>query len=273
MGWKYYNHAMIPDCAPHEPVDTTPIDDGSLWNTAGSPLLARWTSDFDCGYEANWWYCLKDTPFDIAALPSKKRYEINKGKKNFTVKEIEPVQNTEGILAVQRNAWASYPEEYRPMFDESKLRTDIQEWCSYRVFGAFSVETNELCAYACLIEHQSWVDFAVLKANPASEKLAVNAAIVAGICEFYSDRLSREFYICDGERNVVHQTYFQDYLIKYFDFRRAYCKLNISYRAAVSIAVGCLYPFRNMIHRHNKSKLFSKIDAVLLMEEISRTGK
>jgi hypothetical protein len=66
-GWKYYNHAMIPTTAPHEIPDLTPIKSGSIWNRLreGMPLLARWTSDFDCGYETEWWYCIKDSPFDI----------------------------------------------------------------------------------------------------------------------------------------------------------------------------------------------------------------
>ncbi len=65
MSWKYYKHAMIPDCAPHEIVDTTPIEDGSIWSSLGEnykPFFARWTSDFDCNHETNWWYCIKDTP-------------------------------------------------------------------------------------------------------------------------------------------------------------------------------------------------------------------
>lgn len=54
-GWKYYNHAVIPASAPHEMPDISPIIDGSIWEIEGAPLLARWTTDFDCGYQTNWW--------------------------------------------------------------------------------------------------------------------------------------------------------------------------------------------------------------------------
>lgn len=53
-GWKYYNHAMIPTTAPHKEVDTTPVKDGSIFEIKEKPILARWTSDWDCGYETNW---------------------------------------------------------------------------------------------------------------------------------------------------------------------------------------------------------------------------
>lgn len=77
------------DGAPHEKVNLKPIGDGSIWKLQEKVLLARWTSEFDCSYETNWWYIIKDTPFDIANMKAKRRYEINKGLKNFDVLEIK----------------------------------------------------------------------------------------------------------------------------------------------------------------------------------------
>lgn len=51
--WKYYNHAMIPITAPHEEVDIQCIKDKSIWKENKNALFARWTSDFDCGYETS----------------------------------------------------------------------------------------------------------------------------------------------------------------------------------------------------------------------------
>ena len=80
-GWRYYNHAVVPTCAPHENANLSPIIDGSIWSIKGA-LLARWTSEFDCEQETNFWYIIKDCPFDISSLKAKRRYEINKGLKN-----------------------------------------------------------------------------------------------------------------------------------------------------------------------------------------------
>lgn len=38
-GWRYYNHAAIPTCAPHEEPDTGPIDSGSIWTNLGGGVL------------------------------------------------------------------------------------------------------------------------------------------------------------------------------------------------------------------------------------------
>lgn len=236
----------------------------------GIPLLARWTSDFDCGYETNWWYCIKDTPLDIDALKSKRRYEINKGKKNFDVRLIDPVPYVEDIIDIQKKAWDTYPESYRPVSNPEKLRTEIVTWKKFRVFGAFGVQDRRIHAYAYLNENDSWANFTVLKADPQYERLAVNAAMVAGICEYYADRLGKNFYICDGERNTVHETSFQDYLIKYFDFRRAYCKLNLAYRKPCGLFVNMIYPFKKNIEKRKDKAFWNRVNAILSMEQLSR---
>lgn len=34
-GWRYYNHAVIPTCAPHEQPNLKPLKDGSVWKIGG----------------------------------------------------------------------------------------------------------------------------------------------------------------------------------------------------------------------------------------------
>ncbi len=92
--------------------------------------------------------------------------------------------------------------------------------------------------------------------------------MVAGILEYYSNRLEKGFYINDGSRTIRHETAFQDYLEKYFGLRKAYCKLNIKYKFPVNLAVKILYPFRNRISK--ESKVGSLVSTVLQMEEIKR---
>ena len=39
-GWRYYNHAVVPSCAPHETPDVAVINDGTIWKcTWGGVLL------------------------------------------------------------------------------------------------------------------------------------------------------------------------------------------------------------------------------------------
>ena len=77
--WRYYNHAMIPTTAPSDNADMGELYGKRFWNENRKALLARWTTDWDCGYETNWWYCIKDTPVVLEELGKQPRKDIRKG--------------------------------------------------------------------------------------------------------------------------------------------------------------------------------------------------
>lgn len=270
-GWKYYNHAMIPTTAPHKEVDTTPVKDGSIFEIKEKPILARWTSDWDCGYETNWWYVIKDTPFDISALKSKKRYEINRGCKNFTVKEINPSEYQEDIYKVTKSAYETYPESYRPHIAHDEFIAEVCGWDFYKTYGAFSVEDNLLCGYACLIRDGSYIDFCMMKAIPEREKLGLNAAMVYMILTDQEEFLKNGGYICDGARSIQHETAFQDYLENKFEFRKAYCHLHIVYSSKYKTVINVAYRMRKVLKKLDSISFVRKMNALLKMEEISRS--
>jgi len=267
-GWKYYNHAVIPTVPPHEKPDTKPIENGDVWKIDRRILLARWTSEFDCEHETEWWYVIKDTPLDINALKSKRRYEINKGKKHFAIRTIEPKEYVEELLKITIAAYEGWPEKYRPIVDPEEFRKQINSWDDYIVFGAFGKEDEQLCGYAQLIDYGSYVEFCTLRTVPDAEKFAVNAAVVCGILDFFGTRFGDGFYINDGQRAILHETAFQDYLVKYFGFRKAFCRLNIQYRGVWGTLVKILYVYRRFINPD--SKIGSRIFGILKMEEIRR---
>ena len=270
-GWKYYNHAAITTLAPHETPDTAPIEDGSIWKIEGSPLLARWTTDFDSSDETNWWYIIKETPFDINALKAKRRYEINKGIKNFEVKEFEPKEYAEELYAVQVAAFSAYPKKYRPTVNKENFLSSVQAWNSYVCIGAFERESGRLCGYALLSKKsETYVAFNVMKSNPECEKNGVNAALVEGVLRYFNHFLENGGYICDGERSINHETAFQNYLEKYFGFRKAYCKLHITYNPKINWLVKLLYPIRKLMMKFDGISKVHQLNAVLRMEEIVR---
>lgn len=236
----------------------------------GGGILARWTSDFDCKEETEWWYVIKDAPFCISDLKAKRRYEITKGNNNFYVKSIDPKEYREELYRVTLEAYSAYPKSYRPTIDHDKFVSSIDNWDIYYTFAAFSKEDNTVCGYALLRDFEGHVEFNVLKTKPSCEKKSINAAIVNFILEYFEFELLHGKYICDGERSVLHETAFQNYLEKYFGFRKAYCKLHIKYRFGIGFIVRCLYPVRGLIAKGN-NKLMKQISSVLRMEEIARS--
>ncbi|MBU5680968.1 hypothetical protein [Blautia sp. MSJ-9] len=180
---------------------------------------------------------------DIAVLKSKRRYEINKGKKNFEVKRINPSEYIEELYHVMICALESWPEKYRPNIQKNIFEKDIAKWERDIVYGGFNRETNELCGFAYLKEYSRHLDFNVLRVKPEAERNGINAAMVAGILEDNRMKLEKGIYINDGSRSIRHETAFQDYLEKYFGFRKAYCKLHILYRFPLNVMVKILFPF------------------------------
>ena len=242
---------------------------GKMSARGGALFLARWTTDWDCGYDTGWWHCIKDSAFDIYAINQNYRYKIRKGSKQFEVKQIAPLQYEEELYSVQAAAFSAYPTAYRPSVNYDAFIKSIEGWKKSITFGAFFKETGRLCGYAQIIDHGSYLSLSVQKTDPAYEKYQINAAIVYQILQDYDERLRNGAYLCDGERNIMHETAFQDYLEKYFGFRKAFCKLNIAYSPKIKWAVSILYPFRKMLSKID-IKLFKQITAVLKMEEIVR---
>lgn len=278
-GWKYYNHAAVPTCAPHEIPDLTPINDGRIWKIGGVPLFARWTDHYDCKEETEWWYCILDSPFDISKLKSNRRYKINKGNRLFEVKEIKPLDYRDELMRVQIAAFSAYPEKYRPIVDREdfyiylkKCNDEIQEGKSL-FYGAFFKETNELCGYHIVSLGNGFRGCNVLKTDPEFEKYQINAALVYKWVTDAEEFIKAGGYLQNGTRTINHETAFQDYLEYYFGFRKAYCRLRIKYRPFMRVMIVVLRFFQNMLEKHDNVGIIHSINAVLKMDEIVREKK
>ena len=95
------------------------------------------------------------------------------------------------------------------------------------------------------------------------EKNGVNFALVYGIVNYFQEKIEKGAYLSDGARNVLHETNFQEFLIKYFEFRRAYCILNIKYRGFMALLIKLLYPLRKILRK-------GKVGALLKLDGWSR---
>lgn len=264
-GWKYYNHAAIPNCYPHKEADITPVNSGAIWKLNRKILFARWITDFDCGCKTDFWACILDRPFDIGKLKAKHRYEINKGNRNFYCKRLN-VDNIGEMYSVYIESLEGYNGKIKPLSKQAF----IQKWKHYfdykkvLLLGAFERETDMLCGYACCMDYGKYIPISSMKTRVSKERNGVNFALVYGICKYYEDKLQKGSYLFDGWRNLLHDTEFQPWLEKYFQFRKAYCILHIEYRKPLNILINILYPFRKIV-------LGKKLRAVLCMEECKRS--
>lgn len=269
-GWKYYNHAALPEGAPHEEPNLEVVKKGLIWKMGGHPVLARWITDWDCEHKTEWWYCIKDTPYEIESIKRDYRYKIRKGLKNFNIKKVDCKKEAENIFNIQLKVWENYPDQYRPVIrSEEKEIEGIKKW-SYITYGAYN-EEGSLCGFLCMSDMQIFYDLTMQKALPEFEKYQINAALLARMLEDLNDDIANGKYICDGSRNILHKTQFQEYLEKYFGFRKAYCTLHIKYRFPLNMVISILYPFRRVMERYEGKKFLGKLCGLLRMEKIQRS--
>ena len=271
-GWTYYNHAAIPTVYPHEMSDLAPIESGDIWKLGREEnkktYFARWTENWDIGHETNFWACILDKEFDIDKIKAKRRYEITKGNRYFYTAPVTHDKLPE-MYDVYVESLKGYEKKQVPEEKESFVsgwEKSIDDPITL-VLGAFDRETDRLCGFAFCLKHGKYIPISSFKTRVSEEKRNVNFALMYGICEYYREDLKRGAYLCDGWRNVLHDTEFQDWLIKYFEFRRAYCILHIKYKPWLKVIVNILYPVRKCFKR------VKSVYGVLRMEEFVRADK
>jgi len=270
-GWRFYNHAAVPDCLPHEPVDITPIKDKRIWKLSDSagktPLLAQWTEDFDCDHETTWWYVIKDAPFVLEELPSKERKSIRQALRKCRVEKIRWEDHLEGLYACYKAAFSRYETAGKPRTVEefyAQCMGSSEEW-----WAGFDAETNMLLGYITTDVYDHCVAIVSLKFDPAFAKRQVCDALYCTVLDHYLNQCQKR-YVSSGARNVNHISNTQEYKIRRFGYRKAYCRLCIAYRPGVRLIISVLYIFRKLLRKFDKIRGIHLINAVLLMEEIRR---
>lgn len=228
---------------------------------------------FDCKMKTEWYYIIKDDHLKIDKLKAKLRYEINKGNKNFKTNIINPLLCFDNIFNVFIEAYSAYPEKYRPKLIKNTFEVQIHQMVEkgYVFIGEFDRIDNKMVGVAVLECSGDYINYRMHKVLPEQEKRAVNAALVSGVLSYYETGEYK--YIVDGERAIKHETGFQNYLIKYFGFRKAYCKLNILYNPLFKLLVNILYPFREILVKFKNNSLLYNVYCVLEQERIRRSLK
>lgn len=267
QGWQYYNYAAIPTTPPHISPNLKPIESGEIWSLDGTPYLVRYTTDFDCEQATDWWYIIKRTPYDIDTLPTKKRKHIRQARKKCEAHKIDQNDYLEELWEVYDAAFSRYVNakntETKEQF-KKKLASDHNSV----YWGSFDRASGRLIGYMCCREYEDYVNINVAKYHPEYFNLQASDALNDTVLEYYLNQ-EQKAYICKGERSILHITDTQNYAIRNFGFKKAYCQLHIKYNKKIEWVVKLLYPFRKIIKKVS-IPIAQKVNAILVMEEIVR---
>ena len=270
--WKYYNHAAISSLSPHEEPNLEPIKDGSIWHIEGKkPLLVRYTTDWDCGYDTGWWYLIKDAPFDIESLSKNSRKHIRGAFRKVYIKEVDPSNCVDDLYECYHQAFLKYKQA-----DNESSFENFKQGCLYsskngiEYWAGFSLESNKMIGYMTVAPYDCWAEIQTAKFHPEFLNLRVSDALYATVLENYLNKLGMR-YVCSGSRSINHVTNTQEYKESHFGYRKCYCKLHIVYRQPLKLIVYLAYPFRRLISiLGDKFGAAHHLSAILKMEKIAR---
>jgi hypothetical protein len=269
--WEYYNHALVPTTPPHVDPDTSWMKDRKMWKElAGGkyPLFARWTTEFDCKYETNWWYIIREAPFEFEKLGKHAKKHIRQALRKCIVKKVCANECTEELFQVYEEAYQRYKNaDNQISYDQFKKGIQDEETVEY--WAGYDLN-DRMIGYLAVIENGSCMEISVAKFSPQYMNLRVSDALYYTVLEYYLNKLGKK-YVSSGQRSINHLTNTQEYKIETFGFHKAYCRMHIKYNFGVGWVIRLLYPFRNLFRILEKVTVVHQLLGVLKMEEIYRT--
>jgi hypothetical protein len=262
--WYYYQGALLPRVPPHYEVNLTSKEQKELLKKSKA-LFLRYTNEWDRD-GGEFWYVIKDKKEGLDSYKSKIRNQIKKGLNNCIVKKVDKEIIADSGYEVYKEAFNGYNTFHKPIpedrFKKSILSSNDEFWAVYD-------KEDILIAYGNNFIEESVCQYNSMKFNPNYLKLYPSYALIYEMNSYYLNEMNI-LYVNDGARSIAHNTNIQDFLIQKFNFRRAYCRLNVVYRKDIDILIKLLYPLRKLIYIFNNN-IFDKISILLKQEEIRRS--
>ena len=214
---------------PKYPPHLIQISESEAFNqlSHSNALFIRWTSDWDCGYPTEWWYCIKDNGIGLDKLTSKQRYRVKKGINNSIITRCSNInyELCEEICDCAIKAFSDYPSIYRPKIDRKAFVNGMLS-SKGDLWICRSRDDGVLCGYSICYVKNDYVELSQVKTIPTYQKFEINAALAFSICDYYLNTCKLN-YVCDGSRNISHETEYQNFLVRVLGFRFSYCKLQL----------------------------------------------
>jgi hypothetical protein len=261
-GFYLYRKAWRYDGAPHDEPKLSKEESRALLKKGG--LLVRNTYSFDCPEETKFWYVIKDHFSGLDELTSNERNKVRRSLKSLTFEKIECKLLEQNGWDILKATYNDYAVTDRNM--DSALFLNYLSDCKERDYEYWGIFHEKKMIGFCTV----WIwpsgccEYGLIGIFP--EYKHNNTYPYYGLFHSLNEHYlgERKFrYVADGARTITEHSNIQDFLMENFNFRKAYCHLDITYNRWMKLAVMLLYPFRKVIP-------IPQIKAVLNMESMTR---
>lgn len=265
--WKYYiyRNAWRFSGPPHEEQKLSKEACNNLLSMGG--LLVRNTYDFDCQEETSFWYIIKDSFGGLDEFSSNERNKIRRSEKVLTFKKVSlDLLKSEG-WNILKATYEDYAVSDRQM--DENVFSEYLSSCEEQSFDYWGVFDQERLIGFCTV--WLWLpdscEYGLIGILPEYKRNNTYPyyGLFHSMNAYYLGEKGFR-YVADGARSITEHSHIQDFLIQNFNFRKAYCQLEIHYCWWMKIAVKLLYPFRKILS-------LPRIKAILNMEAMRRGEK
>lgn len=257
--YRLYKHAWIYDLDPHKEYQLSLKESAALFDQGG--LIIRNSFEFDCSEITSFWYVIKDSFGGMDELSSKMRNQVKKCFKTMRVQKISPECILKDGYEVYIEALDGYKvQAIPPTRSEFEIRLKNSEENEY--WACFDIETDKMVAFCMNAVTDESCEFRTMKAIPKYQKLYAYYGLIYEMNRYYLEERGLK-YVNDGARSITNHSNIQPFLIDKFNFRKAYCRLNVHYKWWFGFVIKILYPFRKLISN-------TTVKAVLNIEAMAR---
>lgn len=245
--YKLYQKGVICRGAAHTELKLTAKQKSELLKKYNA-WFVRNLYDFDCPEQTSFWFVICDTPAFIESYKTNVRNQVRKSLNMLDFMQLSPKELIEkGGYHAYKVSFARYQNISENILTKEQWNDQILNNAETKEFwGAFMKESGKLIAYGDALIQDNSVKYTALKGDLNGNR---NCYPFYGLLYMMNQHYLNEkqmLYVNDGARTVSEHSNIQDFLIK-FNFRKAYCKIDITYVWWLKILVNMLYPFRKII--------------------------
>jgi hypothetical protein len=214
--------------------------------------LITYTDGFE-GEKNNKWYAVLCRNFiSVDELKnSRLRYEINRGLKNIKCKIVSAKYIADHGYNSLRNASLKYNKTFR--MTEKDFSNNIMDSDGYediiQYWGVFY--NDKLSGFA--VNHlygNIEVNYSSIKIDPAYLSFYPAYSLIYSMNAHYLNDLKYQ-YVFDGFKTILHKTSIQDFLIKKFNFEKAYTNKYIHFLPFIRRGLRAASPLKIFFSKFN----------------------
>lgn len=260
---KLYKEVWVSEHAPHNTSKLTDEECKALFKRGGWAI--REIYDFDSPSETSFYAVIKDQFGDMEELSKKVRTKVRKALKTYEIRKATLDEMLRYGADIYYNAFAKYKGKCHPDSKENleaRFRM-VAENDDYDAWIMFRIEDHAPVAWSITHVFENMCEYETVKVDAAFlDSTYPSYGLFFTMNQHYLGERKLS-YVNAGWRSVTLHSNIQPFLIEQFNFRKAYCKMNMRYKFPLNIAVSMLFPLRKILPH-------SKITTMLLQEAFSR---